>query len=175
MDIAAEILIHQILKQQKNYFFAASDETVTIGEDADNPSFITDLHLIKNRGFEIDSIDGKIKNISGRLINYMSGTVSFQPEKDAASTTLLYIWGERSLDGVTWTQNIGSLRSLEIPGSGETFKTSISIIRDFHPNEYMRFRVYAVGAGGLTLVPPSITSDGKTISGHSVLWELQEP
>lgn len=157
----------------KSYFFAASDSTVTISTDADNPSFLTGMGMIKTgNGFVLNPVDGKIQNNTNREISMMQGTISFQPEKVDASTTLLYMWGERSLDGITWTANAGSLRSLEIPGSGETFKTSVSIIRDWKNGEYMRFRAYANSA--IDFTAPSTISNGVTIAGHSVMWELKE-
>lgn len=173
-NIIKEILTKEILDDKKAYFFSVSDSTVSIGEDSANPSFLTDMIMIKNRGLEIDATDGKIQNKTGRIIDYMSGTISFQPNKLGGGVTLMYLWGERSLDGVTWTPNVGSLRSIELPNDGETFRTTVSILRDFKSNEYMRFRMYTAGQGGINFVPPTINANNSIIIGHSVIWQLME-
>lgn len=167
-----EELLGGTAETAKTYFFAASDSTISVPTDEDEPSFLTDMNMIKNSGFILDATDGKIQNTSGREISMMRGTISFQPDKGSGGTTTFHMWGERSTDGINWTANEGSLRSMEFANSGETFKTSLSLIRDWKVGEYVRFRFYS--SNSIEFVVPSIVSNGVTITGHSVMWELKE-
>lgn len=167
---------HRIGGEDKAFFGAGSEVNVNIGADGDDPSKINGLTVIKSDGgFTVDANDGKVKNETGRILKYCTGTISFQPDKTGGGVTLLNFWSERSLDGVTWTQNSNSLRSMEVSNSGETFKTSVSSVEDWNPNEYLRFRMYCVSGGPLNLVPPTDTVlSGESIKGYSVKWLLTE-
>ena len=157
-------------------FVAYSLSTINVGIDPDNPSFITGMVLNGvNTDFEIDGPTGAIKNISGRDIGIMTGNFSFQPEKGEGGTTQLNLWSERSLDGVTWSQNYGSLRSIEISNSGESFKTSASFSEKLEQGEYLRFRAYSKAGGAVDFVPATDTVlSGENIIGYSAFWELSE-
>lgn len=160
----------------KKFFFASTLETVTINDSPTAPSFFTDLELNPNsKGFELTPATGAIRNVSGRLLKACVGSISFQPNKGVGGVTLLHLWSERSSDGVTWTQNENSLRSIEISNSGETFKTSISAVGDLADGEYTRFRCYALSGGAIDFVSPTDTVlGGEVIRGASIIWELSE-
>ena len=156
------------------YFIAISSTEIVVGTDPDSPSFITGLVIPSERGgFTIDS-NGAVTNNTGRTIEAITGTISFQPDKEGGVTTQLDLWSELSLDGVVWTQNPGSLRTIEISSSGETFKTSISLALNWPDGAMIRFRMFSVGSA-LSFVPPSATVlGGEVVTGASAIWELKE-
>ena len=169
--------VKRVMIENKAYFLTTTDEEVTISTDNDSPSFLTDMELENNSGdFELMSTIGSLKNISGRNIKLMTGTISFQPNKSGGGTSVMHLWSERSIDdGVTWIQNSHSLRVLEISNSGETFKTSVSYVNDWADQECVRFRSYIYSGGDVNLDAPTDTvSNGAVINGHSVIWELSE-
>ena len=161
---------------EKQHFAVSTLETVTINNSPTAPSFFTDLILNPlSVGFELTPATGAVKNVSGRLLKSCSGTISFQPDKGVGGTTLLHLWSERSSDGVAWTQNETSLRSIEISNSGETFKTSVSGVSNWNDGEFVRFRCYAVSGGAIDFSSPTDTVlGGEVIVGSSILWELIE-
>ena len=160
----------------KQHFGASSESTITIGIDPNNPSFLTNMTLEPTSiGFELDAPTGAIRNVSGRELKVCTGTISFQPDKSGGGTTLIHMWSERSLDGVVWTQNTRSLRSIEVSNSGETFKTSVSGVSNWQDGEYVRFRIYALLGGAIEFTSPTDTVlGGEVINGISALWELSE-
>lgn len=157
-------------------FLATTTSEVNIGIDPNTPSFLTGMSMSGNSyGFEINQIDGSVKNVTGRIIGMCTGSISFQPNKEGGRVTQINMWSERSLDGIQWEQNSDSLRTLEISNSGETFKTTISFVENWGINEYIRFRLYCPSAKGLSFISPSDTVlGGETIVGSSVIWELSE-
>lgn len=172
-----ELLTQQNILRQRLHFVAGSIDNITVNTDPNAPSFLTNLALDPGSfGASLDFLDGSVKNVSGRAIPQMVGTISFQPNKGGGGVTLLHLWSERSNDdGTTWTQNSNSLRAIEISNSGETFKTSLSAILNWAPDELIRFRIYALSGGSITFVSPTDTVlGGEVINGYSVAWELSE-
>lgn len=165
-----------VMLENRSFFLVTSDEEITINEDNDSPSFLSNIELENDSGdFELTSSTGSIKNISGRNIKLLTGSISFQPNKGGGLTSVMHLWSERSSDGITWTQNSHSLRVIEISNSGETFKTNVSYINNFLNQEHIRFRAYIYSGGSVTLVPPTDTVlNGNVIKGHSVIWKLKE-
>lgn len=163
-------------KPNLQHFIAASLSTVTVGTSANSPSFLTGMNISDaSAGFTGIDANGAIVNESGREIKSMTGSISFQPDKSGGGTTSLSLWSERSDDGVTWTQNSESLRTIEVANNGEAFKTSISAILNWEDGHYLRFRVYASGGGAVSFISPTDTVlGGEVIVGASVIWELSE-
>ena len=161
---------------ERQHFIAGSLSTVVVGIDPNAPSFLTGMSLSDaSSGFISVDTNGAIVNNSGREIKSMTGSISFQPNKTGGGTTSLRLWSERSVDGVSWTQNSESLRTIEIANNGETFKTSISAILNWEDGHYLRFRVYASGGGSVSFISPTDTVlGGEIIVGASVIWELSE-
>lgn len=157
------------------YFVAVSSSTINVGIDPDSPSFITGLVIGSERGgFTVDA-NGAVTNNTGRLISAVTGTISFQPDKDGGGTTQLDLWSEISNDGVTWTQNSGSLRTMEVSNSGETFKTSVSLAFNWTAGSMIRFRMFSAGGGAISFVAPTATVlGGEVVTGASAIWELKE-
>ena len=158
------------------YFVVYKLDPVNINFDASNPSFFNDLLLSSARGFELwDSATGSVKNKTGRKIAWCEGTINFQPNKDSGGISLLKLVSERSNDeGLTWIPNELSLRSIEISNSGETFRTVISAVIDWKPNEIIRFRCYNASGAEITFEQPADIINGEIYAGPSLLWSLRE-
>lgn len=157
-------------------FVIYTNVTQTINEDETNPSVFTDMlegHCNKIKLF--DTNDGSVINTSDKTINYLEGTLNFQPNKSGGGTSELHLISERSIDGGnTWVGNFNSLRSIEVSNSGETFKTVISILTDFLPGEICRFRMFNDAGGDMVLESPTDTILGEIYTGPSVLWTMQQ-
>lgn len=166
----------RVVSELPRHFLAVSEVTIPIGIDGNNPNLFIGLGLIAGANhFEISGVDGSVKNILGKTIEVMTGTISFQPVKPSGTAVTLHIWSERSIDGITWTQNEKSLRPLEIGNVGDSMKTNVSYIRNFLDGEYVRFRAYCKSGGAINLVPPTdAVLGGQIIEGYSVTWELLE-
>ncbi len=157
-------------------FVIYTNVTQTINEDETNPSVFTDMlegHCNKIKLF--DTKDGSVINTSNENINYIEGTLNFQPNKSGGGTSRLHLVSERSTDGGnTWIGNYNSLRSIEVSNSGETFKTVISILTDFLPGEICRFRIFNDAGGNMVLESPIDTILGEEYTGPAVLWTMQQ-
>ena len=161
---------------EKQFFLSTTISTVTIGTDPNSPSFLTGMSIdSSSSGISAIDANGAVRNLSGREIPSMDGTISFQPNKAGGGTTTVHLWSERSADGVAWTQNAQSLRVLEIPNNGETFKTSISSVTAWANGDYLRFRLYSPSGGTIDFSSPTDTVlGGENIVGASVIWALSE-
>lgn len=104
----------------KVQFQAETTDTITISDDSDNPSYITGLTLDSESsdfvptltGASADEDTGAIVNNTGKTL-YMAGDFTYQPNNQG-STSRLQMWSERSLDGITWTENQYSGRTIEV-------------------------------------------------------------
>lgn len=165
-------------KIKSSAFIVGTLDTINVSDDADNPSFFTSFaHLGSDSGdYIIDPVDGSIQNNTGRTIDKLIGGLSFQPFRNGGgffSSELIYLWSERSTDGINWTQSPLSLRTFEIGNTSETFRTTISALATFLPGEKVRFRFYSTD-DNITFESTSTVSNGQTLIGASVAWELQE-
>ncbi len=160
---------------EKTYFSVLSKTSISVSGDNDNPSYFEDIILIKAGGFEIsDALTGAVKNISGRTIELMKGTVSFNPDNVGGGSPEFYLFSERSEDGITWTLNADSLRPIEISNNSETFRTVVSTVVDLPNNYHLRFRMFT-DTGSVNFDPTAANVlGGQTITGPSVDWNLNE-
>lgn len=160
---------------QKLSFLVTTMDTIPVSDDPDATSFFTGFALSgSSAGFTLNPTDGSIQNTSGRDIARMSGTISYQPVKMAGGTNILYMWSERSSDGIVWVEESGSLRSLDITTDGELFKTSVSVPSDWLSGEHFRFSFYEEGTGDINFESPSTTVNGNLVVGASAAWQLKE-
>lgn len=157
-------------------FFAYSYDTIAVSNVETSPSFFTGLDFPEdtdNFGFEINPVDGSVKNVTTLDFTNVTGTISFQPFKAGGGTTKYYLWSEHSDDdGLTWVTNEGSLRTIEIPNNGETFQSGISAQVNWTSMRIVRFKMLEIDSSGLTLQSPSQIINGETIIGASVLWQM---
>lgn len=178
-DGTAMILVNddatEISVIDRSHFIAISTNTVPIGTDAANPSVFTGMSFTPGSiGFELRGSDGAVKNTSGRTLQDCAGTISFQPNKTGGGTTVMQLSSQISADGVSWDANPASLRVIEIPNNGETFKTAVSIAINWPNDYYVRFVAYISDGGGVSFESPSETIAGNPVFGASVVWELRE-
>lgn len=162
------------LRPDRIYFAGKSRSTITVSEDASNPSFFPLDDLFFSKGCELFNIsNGEVKNTSGRTISALTGTFSFTPEKDGAGTTSLYIVSEYSDDdGFTWITRTESLRVFELKKDINQFGTKLSMAFNWQPNGLLRFKAYV--SDSLDLVSPTTTIDGEVCTGPSWFWTLSE-
>lgn len=156
-------------------FGVLSADSIAISNSSDNPSFITGIILTEgSHGFEIyDAVTGAVKNTSSRDTREMSGTLSYQPSVSGGNASELYIFSEKSMDGISWEAVDGSLRTMELRNSGEAFETIVSYSPSWLKDEIIRFRFYT--DGNITFSQPTATVlGGQTITGPSVFWQLSE-
>jgi hypothetical protein len=160
--------------EHSSSFFATSVDTIPISQDSLSPSFFTGLSLAHADKIAIvDLPTGAMINNSGKTIT-MTGTVSINPTLSGGVTAALNIISERSNDGgLNWFGNLDSRRPVEVANSSESFGTKISLIIDWLPGQWLRFRLWTT-VGNLSLVSTSATALGQTFATPSVVWELLE-
>lgn len=157
-------------------FLVASSDVVPIGTDNLAPDKFSGLALLTtNQNFISNETLGAVQNISGRTLKSLSGSISFQPTRTGGGAfSQIYLWSERSTDGVNWTLNNHTLRQIPVPNDGETFKTAVSLTIGWHNLEFIRFKFYNGGGGVVTFTPSTTTVDNGVIEGYSVIWEMGE-
>lgn len=154
-------------------FLATSDDTITVSLDPNAPSFLTGFNFDGSDEFELfDAATGAVKNVSGRTLTVL-GTISYNPNKIGGGVALLQTLSESSFDeGSSYSVNVGSLRPVEINNSGESFKTIVSFLAAWAPNQIVRFRVFEDSNTATNIEPSSTSALGGTVTGHSVIWTL---
>ncbi len=157
---------------KKSHFIVASNGTITISNDIDNPNVITTFVQQSAYKFALRASDGAMQNTSGRDIGGISGNIAMQINNVGGGTKTLHFWSEISSDGITFTPISNSLRVREVASSNESFLSTVSFT-DTWPDQYwIRFVFYSTG--GMEFYSPNITSDGDSIDGRSMVWELTE-
>ena len=173
MNVIQEMIMKSILNEDKAYVIADSTSTITVGIDSTSPSYLA-IETKKAKGLEMTETDGRIKNISGRTLEALTGCLTIQPSKIGDGYTSLNIWVERSIGGLAWESVEGSLTSVEIPSQGETSKSIPIVVTDLVSNEYIRVRAYTTDSTVMNLVPPSVIANGETLTGYSAMLKLKE-
>ncbi len=167
----------------RQHFYMSSSDTISIGDDPDNPSYVTGLVKATTStdgivtaltGASLDTDEGAVQNNSGRTLT-MTGTFSYQPDNTGAASRV-EVWSERSSDGATWTENAGSARSVEVSSANEASGTKFSAVSEWLDGEYLRFAMYDSGSGSISYVPLTLSVNGGTdnASGPSFVWALEE-
>lgn len=163
--------INKAIRTFKSYFSCYTPDPIPISFDLDNPTVITTgLVEMSSNGFEVGT--DYVKNIGRHTIKSITGTISAQPSF-TGSPGQWELWSEKSPDGITWTALERSLRNIEIRSTSESFETSVSFTVDWKTGEYIRF-VSVATTDGLVLGAPSIVTNGVTVLGNAVTWELTE-
>lgn len=156
-------------------FSAVSEESNTLSTLSTAPSYMNGCTLgDESEGFElVSALRGEIKNITGRTIKSLSGSFSFQPSAGVGAPSTVFIFSERSTDGIVWVPAVNSLRSIEIRNTTEQFMSVVSYGTNWLNNEIIRFRIFSTGA--ITLAPPTVSVlAGVTVTGPSMFWQLTE-
>jgi hypothetical protein len=154
--------------------FANSITTTVVNSDPADPSYLLGLTIQHADDISlVDAATGAIVNDTGRTIT-MTGSISYNPVKGGGAAAQLNIVSERSNDlGVSWFGNLNSRRTVEVANSAESFGTKVSLIIDWEPDQWLRFRVW-LGAGVLSFVSTSTIAMGETFVTPSIVWELAE-
>lgn len=156
----------------KVHFILASSEDISISTDIDDPTYIEDFVVLDSYGCSLRASDGSMTNDSGRTLGGVVGNLAMQIEITGGTKTL-YFWSESSTDGVTFTMIEGSAREREISNSNESFVSTVSFSPSWGDGNYVRF-AFACSGSSMNFTSPSITSNGTTIGGRSIVWELTE-
>lgn len=155
-------------------FQLASKDTLVISTDKANPSYMTgNIINVSNGSFGLsDATTGSVKNTGGRTYGVVKGTLSFQPDNVGGTSATIQIFSESSLDnGVTWVMNPNSLRSVEVPATGESFRTLVSFYTGWAPNQCIRFG-FVMDAGTASFAKKSDTIKGTVVDSYSFLWTM---
>ena len=160
---------------RKASLIASSNSTIPINNTATTPSYLIIDTIAGSNGIALqDGPTGTVKNVSGRIIKEMVGSISFYPDVSGGSIRRVVVVSETSDDNITWSGNLNSIRKVEVGASSETFKTIVSLVGDWGVGSYLRFRLYDEADGGLNLIPSSETILGQSFTGPSMLWSLVE-
>lgn len=161
---------------EKAYFEISTQQTITVNTDPLNPSFIGNMSVAASSGMTlVDPLTGCIRNDTGRIIKFMSGTINFNPNKGGGGVSRIHLVSERSSDGgVTWEGNLDSLRVIEISNNGESYGTKLSYVLDWLPGQHIRFRVYSVSGGAVDFVSSTQQIIGQPFTSAAATWELSE-
>lgn len=163
------------LNIKKKSIVLISYDTINVSNDLQSPSIFTGLtEAGESSGFILHD-DSSIENVSGKILNKVVGTISFQPFKTGGGVTQLALYSEFSDDGgLTWNDNPWSLRTIEVPRNGESFNTGISAVVNWENGRRYRFKFVENGGGGLVFTTTSLNIEGEERTGASVFWELSE-
>ena len=155
----------------KAAFIATSQSAFTISGSNAAPSFLPIDSVFSPNGFELfDAATGAIKNVSGRTLKVVVGTISLN--QDGGSNTINLVSESSIDDGVTWAGNLNSLRKLRV--TEESFQTKLSLAVNWQNNQIIRFRAYETGGGSVDCLPSSETILAQPFTGPSLAWDLQE-
>lgn len=162
----------------KLHFGAYTADTIIVGSDPNNPTYVTGVVLALSSRPEftlIDAATGLIRNDSTRSFP-MAGTVTYQLSGSGTPATL-FLWSEKSTDdGVSFVENALSLRTSEVANNQESSQTKSSAVALWAPGESIRWAMYKTGSGTVTISAPSATvNTGNVVTGLSFYWQLGEP
>ena len=160
---------------RKASLLATSNAVIPINNNPASPSFLTIDDASQSVGITLtDGATGTVRNDTGRVIEEMTGSISMYPEIGGGTLRRIVVVSEESVDNITWTGNLNSIRKIEVGSTSETFKTTISLYDNWPVGGYLRFRVYDEADGGLDLVPAAATILGQPFTGPSMIWSLLE-
>lgn len=172
--------INENSPSEKLHFGAYTIDTIPVGTDPNNPTYLTGVALFPTSSSEFTLLtDGSgvqwLRNDSAKTFS-MQGTATYQLTQGAGGAAELKLWSERSTDdGVTFTENPFSLRTSEVPNNSENSQTKSSGVDQWGPGESVRWAMYNSGAGSITLDGPTDTvNGGNVVDGLTFYWQLNE-
>ena len=154
-------------------FSLKSNTTIVCPDITSSKELASDFQEIQEtRGFEI--VNGTVKNISGRTLT-MYGSLEVKYKQTGGQPATFHLASETSMDGVTWTPNTQSYRSVYVTKNGEDILNIDSLNeQDWQDGQYIRWIFGKTGTGGIEISQPSIVWDGQTIYGRALLWTMKE-
>lgn len=160
------------------HFGAYTDDTIAVSTDPNAPTHLTGISLFPSSSSEftiITDVSGVqwIRNDSTKSFS-MQGTATYQTIQGAGGSAQLKLWSERSNDdGVTFTENLFSLRTSDVANNSDNSQTKSSGVDTWNPGESIRWAMYNAGPGALTLDGPSDTvNGGNVVEGLTFYWQL---
>lgn len=168
----SKAIIDYVEDKAKAHFILASSNNVTISTDVDNPTLISGFSNLKTYKVNFRASDGAIQNNAGRDLAGICGNIAMQINNIGGGTKTIKFWSEISSDGVNFTPISDSLRVRECASNNESFVSTVSFTDSWPQGSWIRFAFTAIGA--VEFNSPSIVSDGNTINGRSIVWELTE-
>jgi hypothetical protein len=158
------------------HFGAYTVDPIPVSTDPNAPTYLTGVALFPSSSPEftvLDAATGLIKNTSTKTFS-MQGTATYQIVQGAGGAGNLQLWSERSNDdGVSFTENLFSLRTSEVPNNSDNSQTKSSGVDTWSPGESIRWAMYNSGAGAVTLSPPSdAVNNGNIVNGLTFYWQL---
>lgn len=160
------------------HFGAYTNDTIAVSTDPNAPTHPTGISLFPSSSSEFTIITDAggvqwIRNDSTRSFS-MQGTVTYQTVQGAGGSAGLKLWSERSDDdGVTFTENLFSLRTSDVANNSDNSQTKSSGVDTWNPGESIRWAMYNSGPGALTLDGPSDTvNGGNVVEGLTFYWQL---
>lgn len=160
------------------HFGAYTTDSITVSTDPNSPTYLTGVGLFPSSSTVftlLDASTGLIRNDSDRTFS-MQGTATYQLVQGAGGSGNLLLWSERSDDdGLTFTENLFSLRTSEVPNNSSNSQTKSSGVDQWNPGESIRWAMYNSGPGAVTLQGPSaVVNGGNTVDGLTFYWQLNE-
>ena len=164
--------IGSIVNKAKFKVKSDSSLLLDVKTNTKNPNLVELPNMV---GFQVNLTYNSIKNVSGRDLDVI-GTMAVQVNTTSTTDVFLYMYSESSLDGITWTPNVGSLREVKVNKAGVDYITVSSLLLNtkWLNNSHIRFKFYKEGTGDLTIVPITDTVNGNSISGSSFVWAIHE-
>ena len=160
------------------HFGAYTNDTILVSTDPNAPTHVTNIALFPSSSSEFSIITDAggvqwIRNDSTKTFS-MQGTVTYQTIQGAGGSAGLKLWSERSNDdGVTFTENLFSLRTSDVANNSDNSQTKSSGVDTWNPGESIRWAMYNAGPGALTLDGPSDTvNGGNVVDGLTFYWQL---
>lgn len=164
--------IGSIVNKAKFKVKSDSSLLLDVKTNTKNPNLVELPNMV---GFQVNLTYNSIKNVSGRDLDVI-GTMAVQVTTTSTTDVSLYMYSEYSLDGITWTPNVGSLREIKVNKEGVDYITVPSLLLNtkWLNNSHIRFKFYKEGTGDLTIAPITDTVNGNSISGSSFVWTIHE-
>lgn len=162
----------------KLHFGLLTFDTIAVGTDPDNPTYITGSAIIPTASPEFELIDtatGLVRNNSDRALS-MSGSITYQLAQGGGGAGELILWTEISDDdGVSFTENPFSLRTSEVDNNSTNSQTKGAGADRLMPGESIRWAMYNSAGGAITLDGPTATvNGGNIVEGLPFFWQLRE-
>jgi hypothetical protein len=156
-------------------FNVKSNTTIVCPDIATSTAVASDfIEIRESRGFEIDSINATVKNISGRTLT-MYGSLELSIEQTGGQPSTLHIASQKSTDGVNWEFIQDSYRAIYIAKDGVDIINLDSVNEfDWTHGMYTRWVFAKSGSGGVSIKQPSIAWSAETVLGRAIVWKMRE-
>lgn len=162
----------QAVLDDKAFIVLESTTVQTLSTNESIPTVLDNWVVVKSNGVSLQG--DSIRNDTGRVINFMSGTIGLHPEVDGGGgSKLINLTSEKSPDGIAPYVISNQNRPIFTRNNSESYNTKESYLIDFAIGEHVRFIAYADSA--MDIAPSNALFRGLAITGPAALWILVEP